>query len=398
MLFPKFTVLKAFVLVLLFGSLLNGRAAIVHPGGWVTADDIQRIRTHLAAKDEPWTDAEAKLMSGGPKEDYQPRAVVTVTRGGGGADQGGNSALQHEASDAYTLMIKWVATDNPKYGDAAIRIIDAWSEVLTKIGGSDARLAAAIYGNKFAQAAELAAYYKPDWPNKARAQKMFREVFYPVIKDGAGANWGTACMSGIMSMGVFCDDQQMIDAAVDAYKNGFPTQHTMPAVSQYIDETGQCAESGRDQAHTQGGIAHLLETATTAWNQGIKLFDVANNRLVVGFEYTAKYNLGHDVPSHPFKDFDGKFIYPNGISVKQRGNFSPIYEMASAYFARAGIPAPYTDQVVAHPGYTPEGTNNDHPGLGTLVFRRDPVAPNGAVPPSPASSTNSGIPSDSTPK
>ncbi len=53
-----------------------------------------------------------------------------------------------------------------------------------------------VYSSKFAQAAELAAYYKPDWTHKKRAQDMFMNLFYPVVKMGAAANWGTACMTG----------------------------------------------------------------------------------------------------------------------------------------------------------------------------------------------------------
>ncbi len=60
------------------------------------------------------------------------------------------------------------------------------------------------------------------------------------------------------------------------------------------------AESGRDQPHAQGGIAHLLETAVSAYNQKVNIFHEYNNRLALGFEYTTKYNLGHDVPCHPF--------------------------------------------------------------------------------------------------
>jgi hypothetical protein len=363
-----------------------GPAGFVHPGGWLTAADIQRVRAQEAAHAEPWAGAESALLAAGPQADYVPHAVAIVTRGGGGVDQGGNSALQGEASDAYTLMIKWVATHDPKYGDAAIRIIDAWSGTLTEIKGSDARLAAGIYGSKFAEAAELAAYYKPDWPNKARAQKMFRDVFFPVIRNGASSNWGTSCMSGIASIGVFCDDRALFDEAVNVYQHGWPLvgHDGYCGVAQYIDATGQCAETGRDQPHPQGGIGHLVETAVVAWNQGLDLFGCDDNRLTLGLEYTAKYNLGYDVPFHRFVDPNHLNDRWTSISTKGRGQFSPIYEMAYAYFTRAGIAAPYTKQVVESPGYTPEKTNNDHPGLGTLTFRLVPGAPPGPKPPAPA--------------
>jgi hypothetical protein len=360
------------------------KATFIHPGGWHTVADIKRVRTQLAANAQPWAHARDILLGSGPKQDYKPEAVATVTRGTGGVEQGGNAALQHEASDAYTLMIKWIATDDPAYADAAIRIIDAWSEKLMAIRGSDARLAAGIYGNKFAQAAELAAYYNPHWPNKARAQKMFLTVFYPVIEHGASENWGTSCMAGSISIGIFCDRRDLFDKAIEAYQHGY--KETFPrdgraAVTQYIDESGEVAESGRDQPHTQGGIAHLLETAVVAWNQGINLFPYGNDRLLAGFEYTAKYNLGNDVPYHAFIRANGQNPYPNGISAKGRAQFSPVYEMAYAYFTAAGMDCPWTKQVrdphrariqLEKADYSPEVTNNDHPGLGQLMFTTVP--------------------------
>jgi hypothetical protein len=43
-------------------------------------------------------------------------------------------------------MIKWIATNDSRFGDAVIRLIDGWSEKLKRIGGSDAQLTASIYG------------------------------------------------------------------------------------------------------------------------------------------------------------------------------------------------------------------------------------------------------------
>ncbi|MGN6507808.1 MAG: alginate lyase family protein [Tepidisphaeraceae bacterium] len=348
---------------------------MVHPGGWHTADDIARVRREIASGEQPWAGAKAKLLATGPKPDYQPRPRATVSRAGGGRDQGGNSELQHDASNAYSLMIEWVATGDSRYGDAAIRVLDGWSAVLRTIQGSDARLAAGIYGNKFAQAAELAAYYKPDWPGKHRAQQMFLDVFLPVIRGGASANWGTSCMAGISSIGLFCDRPDLVNEAIHAYKFGWPIQghDGAAAVGQYIDATGQCAESGRDQPHTQGGIGHLIETAVVAWNQGVNLFPYDDNRVVVGLEYTAKYNLGAEVPWHRFVDPAHLNDHWPAMSAKGRGRFSPIYEMADHYFTLAGIAHPYTHRVCQDPTYTPEITNNDHPGLGTLMFCATPA-------------------------
>jgi hypothetical protein len=79
------------------------------------------------------------------------------------------------------------------------------------------------------------------------------------------------------------------------------------------------------------------------------------------------------VPDHPFVTANGKVIYPSGISEKNRGHYSPIYEMGF-FFVVAGLPAPCTKQVCDHASYAPEVTNDDHSGLGTLMFVPEPVA------------------------
>jgi len=48
--------------------------------------------------------------------------------------------------------------------------------------------------------------------------------------------------------------------------------------------------------HTQLGLAHRGDACEIAWNQGLDLYRYADNRLRRGFEYTARYNLGEDVP------------------------------------------------------------------------------------------------------
>jgi hypothetical protein len=137
-----------------------------------------------------------------------------------------------------------------------------------------------------------------------------------------------------------------------------------------VQETGQATEAGRDQGHPQGGVAHLVEVALMAWNQGTNLVGVANNRVVAGMEYLAEYNLGNDVPYDPSFP-DPCNVHPSWLTISPtgRGSFSPVYEMANKLFDLAAVPHPFTTQVVASPNYQPERTNTDHPGLGTLVFR-----------------------------
>ncbi|KAJ5769217.1 hypothetical protein N7520_003776 [Penicillium odoratum] len=57
----------------------------------------------------------------------------------------------------------------------------------------------------------------------------------------------------------------------------------------YNPTTGQSVESGRDQGHTQSGIAWTAYGARVAQSQGVDLYGIGDNRLLKGSEYTAKY-------------------------------------------------------------------------------------------------------------
>jgi len=164
----------------------------------------------------------------------------------------------------------------------------------------------------------------------------------------------------------------MFEQAINAYKHGFKSNTGCSGVLQYIDQSGQNEESGRDQAHSQLGISYLLTTAVTAWNQNVRdLFIYGNDRLSVAFEYIAKYNLGHDVSYKPYTNCgDGIVHNPNGISAQTRGVFRPTYEMAHHFFSLNNFSDPYVRDVLDSKGYRPEAIdpNYDHPGLGTFLY------------------------------
>jgi hypothetical protein len=88
-----------------------------------------------------------------------------------------------------------------------------------------------------------------------------------------------------------------------------------------------------------------------------------------GFEYTAKYNLGENVPYAPIWDADHAYHY-EFIAESGRGDLRPIFEMVfNHYVNRKGTPAPYT-QLVAEQN-RPEKIGKrptDQPSFGTLTF------------------------------
>ena len=125
----------------------NEDAAFEHPAGWHTKRDIARIRAQIASGQEPWSTAYKALMdpsatgTGDATLGYKPSPGPVVCRDCGPAPPGqppwdahnetGNNAFQSDARAAYYLMVKWIATSNSSYADAAEGVIDAWSAQLT---------------------------------------------------------------------------------------------------------------------------------------------------------------------------------------------------------------------------------------------------------------------------
>ena|GEM_PF-2074311 len=376
---------KFSTLLFVFGLTIFGRnlcALPVHPGGYLTQDALTRVRTNVANGKQPWASAWAALKNSYVETNVGLRlgAATNVTDA---------YAMQEDGWKAWVLTIKWVASGDIAYANKAESIIDTWVNQVVSMNTDGLRTGRG--GDQMANAAEILAYGfngSAKWPspNIAKAKAWFKNVPLPRYDTAYSANWGTSALCGVMATAIFCDDQALFNHAVTIYKNGFsPLKDGCAGVTQYIDATGEDAESGRDQGHSQGGIAHLMETALMAWNQGVNLVAYTDtfgirkygengaNRIFIGLEYTAKYNLGGTVPYHPFFEYcNDVTIYPNGISATGRGNYSPIWEMSTYLFNKAGLNPVYSSKVVASNGYQPEYTNADHTGLGTLLYSLSP--------------------------
>jgi len=280
-------------IILLLSTAAN--AQLVHPGGWHVQADLTQIRANVAAEKEPFISAWNAIKDESPKADYTTKVSPKITS---------NGAMSNAGFASWVLTMKWVASGDQAYADAAIGIINAWVSTVREFDVYGPTLTVSTGAGAMAQAAEILEHGfngEAGWPKKESkaAKKWFKEIIYDAYTNTGkmrSTNWGTSCVGGNMSMAIFCDDMSMFEYQRDAYLYGYPdTDDGCCAVTDYIfDPSGQAQESGRDQAHVQGGIAHLTEAALCAWNQGVDLVKVADYRLLAGVEYHAKYNLGYD--------------------------------------------------------------------------------------------------------
>jgi hypothetical protein len=373
----------------LFMSLLtfaHGAAAFVHPGLLHSRADLDRIKSAIAAQTQP-VFAGWEIFARDPSSQpaYVPRGPAAEIGRNPGAHQ---AAYDADATAAYHLALRWALTGDRAAAAKAIALVNAWSATLTTVSGRDAVLMAGLGPFKMVYAAELLRHTATGWPaaDIARAEHGFRAVIYPALQNFApfaNGNWDTAAIKTVLAIGVFCDDRALYERALRYYVHG-PGNGRL---THYIlDAAGQSQESGRDQGHTQLGLGHLGDACEIAWHQGLDLYAYADNRLLAGFDYTAHYNLGADVPFAPTIDRTGKYRHP-AISQEGRGRLRPIYEqILNHYVTRRSLAAPGVAAAVAR--LRPEGASRptaDHPGFGTLLFA---AGTNDAPPPAaPASTT-----------
>jgi hypothetical protein len=351
------------------------QTAFQHPGILHSKADLDRMKSMVAAGTEPWKSGFEKLRSDTQSQpDWKLRGPFEIVVREAKKEKG-NTELARDGNAAYQNALMWYITGDEAHAKKAIEILNAWPPVLKQIDGQDKELAASLYGFKYVNAAEIIRHTHNGWApaDIKQFEGMMRNVFYATIKDFAtfaNGNWDTACIKTMMAIGVFLDDHEMFKRAVDYYYNGSGNGRLTHYI---INEAGQCQESGRDQQHVQLGIAHLAEACEIGWNQGLDMYSASDNRLLKGFEYTAKYNLGQEVPFQPHTDTTGKYVH-KAISEEGRGKLRPIFEMVwNHYTNRKGIPAPYTKE--AADKLRPEGAafQADHPGFGTLLFTRPPA-------------------------
>ncbi len=352
--------------------------AFSHPGLLHSQTDLQRMRTGVMEQTVPIYEGYIVFKkSPFSNYDYRMKGPLPMVGRNPGV---GQPDYDSDANAAYQNALMWVITGDKRYAQTAIRIIDAWSDVLKTVTGKDAVLMAGLGPFKMVNAAEIIRYSNAGWPEDAakRTEKHFRQVIYPVLAEFApfaNGNWDAAALKTVMAIGIFCNDREIFEKAIRYYVNGWGNGSLIHYI---INDAGQVQETGRDQAHTQLGIGMLAECCEMAWHQGLDLYSYADNRLLKGFEYTAKYNLGYnDIPYTPMIDRTGKYrhIHPSELA---RGNLRAVFEQVyNHYEHRAGIPAPFTKAVADK--LRPEGPGNpgaDHPGYGTLFYSIDPGAEN----------------------
>lgn len=369
-----------FVLLIVASMAQHANAQFVHPGGVHTIADLDRMKEKVTAKESPWIDG-WNLMLKDPKaqSSYTANPSTSVS----GAD-GVRQQAARDATAAYYNFLRWYITGDEQYAQCAVNIINAWSyKINGVVSGELFQLPIAV----MVQAAELLRIY-PGWSKDDidRFKYVCLNYFYPACHSfvgecGSWSGWDGPANADILYIGIFCDNKDIYDEAINYYKNGSGGGAINNMVWQ---PSGQVAEMGRDIPHSEIGPGSAAEFCQSAFNQGDDLFSYENNRLLSAYEYMCKYNLNNAVDWVPYilDCNNNNFFYPSVLN-PYRLSESPDYELIfNHYVTKEGLDAPYLKEYLKLRGVYPVG--GEYSGYSGLTYTIDSTnSPLNAVLPVP---------------
>ncbi|WP_055701045.1 MULTISPECIES: alginate lyase family protein [Streptomyces] len=299
--------------------------AFKHPGVLVSKEQLDAVRAHVRAREQPWLTAFEQMRdSKYAAADYRatPYAVVECppdTRPGRGCVEEREDALA-----AYTQALLWNITGERAHAEKAVEIMDAWSKVITGHTEANAGLQTAWAASSWARAAEAVRYTYDGWSDGQllRFERMLRNAYLPQVRNGSAdfnGNWDLVMADATMGMAVFLDDHATFEKAVHHFRTRVPAYFYLRSDGKLpvspegsgIDTAaelkkywfgqdtfadGLSQETCRNFKHASYSLAATSHMAETAHHQGVDLYGEVEDRLRAAFEFHAKYQLGAKAP------------------------------------------------------------------------------------------------------
>jgi hypothetical protein len=150
---------------------------------------------------------------------------------------------------------------------------------------------------------------------------MLRTSYLPNIGANTGCangNWEAVQIDALMAISVFLDDKAGFDKALGMWRKRTPAYLYVSSDGPTPIAPADCPKSGgaitsywygqnqlfdglaqetcRDFFHTSMGIAAIVDTAETAYIQGVDLYAEEAKRITAAFEFHAKFLNGAQIP------------------------------------------------------------------------------------------------------
>jgi len=353
--------------------VVKSAAGFTHPGVLLSRAQLNLMRDMVQRGYQPWARTFELLRR-------EPHSFTTYQAGGPLADASSTTSAYtclQDAMAAFQLALMWYITGDPAYATRSIGLIDAWSVTMVKPPTDWIRVGQAV--QRWMAAAEILRFTPSSGWTEANTghATAFVGLLLPSINiPTPWMNQSGYATDGTISAAVFLDDAELYRTAVNRLTAGDnPNPLIDVAIARQIWATGQVQEMGRDQAHANGTVVTLALAAQTALIQGKDLgggadmFDYLGRRLLRGFEYYTKFNLGHDVDFEAL-DPDGNAGYYQAVALGGRGTLGGAYDLIYNHYRYAehldAERLPYVAR--AHRVLGPEGGGGDFPGFGALLY------------------------------
>ena len=349
-----------------------------HPCAYVNAEDIERVRAHVAAADpsDPvyaaWLDF---CSSEWAQETVKPGALSTIVRGdptGTGVDKENYIVCDRQAAAAFQLALRWRISGEVKYAEASRAILDEWASVAKRITANDNNqyLLAGFQGYTFANAAELLRDYE-GWTSSEqnKFKEWLKELWYAknhwFIENHGGSNvcdlhywsnWELCNLASILAIGAYLEDADMVNYVNRQflYGKGSGAVKNLVPFAPVADPDGksgaiaQCMESGRDQGHATLCVSVTAELCRMAQNLGLDFWGAEQGRVLAFFEYVAKYNVKENgvfiTTSMPFSEYrycvdcactnHSHGAVHQSVSADGRGKERPGWDLIYAHYVK----------------------------------------------------------------
>lgn len=307
---------------------IEGKYVYHHPCAMYNETDFTRVKTMLdngTAPEEVKQEFENLKMSRFTMLTYLPDPQEEIVRGDATGTTAGKETFGYAAEDAtaaYQMAILWKLTDDKRYADLSIKILNAWADVCKRITSNDAHqvLTAGAQGHTFANAAEIMQTYE-GWNENDLAdfKKWMVDVFAPVNKEfmethrGTNncslhywSNWDLVNMCSYLAIGILTENDDMVNYVVNYFYSGIGNgcisnliQATFEDPLGSGEQICQNQESGRDQAHacmSMAVTANLCQMAYTLYRDNtavpqLDFFSANDNAIMKMGEYVALFNL-----------------------------------------------------------------------------------------------------------
>ena len=324
----KYLTLICFSIALALITETNAQK-FIHPGINQTTADLEYMRQQVLKGEQPWKDAFERLKSE-TDLNFEVKTFAHVMRGPYGRPNIGGNDLSKGANMAYNCALLWYITKDKAYANKAIDILNAWAPAVWDFDYNDAKLLAGWTGHLFCNAAEILRYTESGWQKEDidTFTNMLMTVYYPLMRyyyPQANGNWDGAIIHSILAIAIFTDNRDMFDNAIHHFLYG-PVNGS---IFKYIYPSGQCQETMRDQAHVQLGLGEFAGAARIAYTQGVDLFSIGNNRIALGYEFTASFLMG-------------KYPFSYGVISERAKRVRDDYEYVYRHYTAMGLELPFT--------------------------------------------------------